>query len=581
VGGLKISLRVLGTVLEIGGLIVLAGGLATLLSARPAPNEPVLAPNPVKLAVTLSAPSEQALVPQAKPTATPPSTLPLTLTLNNVPISLIAFEDFDKGFTDIFVARPDGTGLTNLTKTSRVFERQPRWSGDGRHVYFLLEENGFYSGLYRINLDRTGYTHLFDWEQQIGEYSISPDGEWVAYLAVVGSAEGRPKCAVFKIRIDGTEITQLTEEVGGENPPIAQCDGVPQWSPDGSRILFLSNRHTGGRGYYANLYTMAPDGTSVSQFTALEGWVIMYAAWSPDGQRVAFSAAPSLDLTGDLYVVNADGTNLQQVTHTSESNELGLKNYAWFSWSPDSAQLAFDGCCINGIGILDLASGVQHAPLVGGMLQSRTPAWSPWLLPLEIVGSWSLDEGTGTTARDGSAYGYDGTLVGDPAWTTGHDGTALSFDGRDDYVLIANAPLLRITDTLTLSAWVYRPSPSSGRPQGLIARWTEGQRSYALYLQGQRVHFALSPDGSDVVTLRSNRPIPKGQWVHLAAVYDGTSMGIYVDGVLDAVQSGPAKIFSGDAPLTLGVQNLGAQGRGDFFEGLLDEVEVRHWAPKK
>lgn len=212
---------------------------------------------------------------------------------------------------------------------------------------------------------------------------------------------------------------------------------------------------------------------------------------------------------------------------------------------------------------------------------SKTPAWSPWLLPLEIVGSWSLDEGTGTIARDGSAYGYDGTLVGDPTWTTGHDGMALSLDGKDDYVLIANAPFLRMTNTLTLSAWVYRPAHASGRAQGLIARWTEGQRSYALYLQGQRVHFALSPDGSDVVTLRSNSQIPKGQWVHLAAAYDGTSMGIYVNGVLDAVQSGPMAIFAGDAPLTLGVQNLGAQGRGDFFEGLLDGVEVRNWAPGK
>jgi len=184
-------------------------------------------------------------------------------------------------------------------------------------------------------------------------------------------------------------------------------------------------------------------------------------------------------------------------------------------------------------------------------------------------------------ARDGSVYGYDGTLMGGPTWTTGHDGTALSFDGKDDYVLVTDAPFLRITDTLTLSAWVYRPSQSSGRAQGLIAKWTEGQRSYALYLQGQRAHFALSPNGSDVITLRSNSQIPKGQWVHLAAPYDGVTMGIYINGVLDAVQAGPTTIFAGDAPLTLGTQNLGAPGRGDFFEGLLDGVEVRHWAPQK
>ncbi|MGC8960661.1 MAG: LamG-like jellyroll fold domain-containing protein [Chloroflexia bacterium] len=578
--GLKVLLRALGTVLGIGVLVVLAGGLAALLSTRSTPNESVLAPNPVKSTVTPPAPSEQSLAPQAKPTATPPSTLPLTLTLDSEPISLIAFEDVREGSPDIFVVQPDGVGLINLTRTPHIIEAQPQWSADGRHLYFLeVGKDGLFTSLYRINLDRTS-TKLFNWEQDIGNPGVSPEGEWVAYTAIVGSVAVRPKCAIFKIRIDGTEIIQLTEEVGGENPPMAQCDAVPQWSPDGSRILFLSNRHTGGYGYYANLYTMNPDGTGVIQLTDFEGWTISYAAWAPDGQRIAFSAAPSLDVTGDLYVVDSDGSNLLQVTHTSEPNEYGFPAYDMFSWSPDGTRLACEGWSIKGVGILDLISGEQYA-LAGRTAHTRSPAWSPWLLPLEIVGSWSLDEGTGTIARDGSAYGYDGTLVGGPAWTTGHEGTALSFDGKDDYVLVADAPFLRVTDTLTLSAWVYRPAHASGRAQGLIARWTEGQRSYALYLQGQRAHFALSPNGSDVITLRSSSQIPKGQWVHLAAAYDGTSMGIYINGVLDAVQSGPATIFAGDAPLTLGMQNLGAQGRGDFFEGLLDGVEVRHWATKK
>ncbi len=75
----------------------------------------------------------------------------------------------------------------------------------------------------------------------------------------------------------------------------------------------------------------------------------------------------------------------------------------------------------------------------------------------------SLDEGTGTTANDGSGNGNNGTLQNGPTWTTGKSGGALNFDGSNDTLFIANSASLNTISTgLTFAAWVYRNSTQSG-----------------------------------------------------------------------------------------------------------------------
>ncbi len=83
-----------------------------------------------------------------------------------------------------------------------------------------------------------------------------------------------------------------------------------------------------------------------------------------------------------------------------------------------------------------------------------------------------------------------------------------------------------------------------------MGKWTDDHRSYALYLQGQRAHLALSSDGTKggTVDLRSNSQIPKGTWTHLMATYDGSVMRLYINGALDAEQAAALNIFAGDSP---------------------------------
>jgi hypothetical protein len=72
----------------------------------------------------------------------------------------------------------------------------------------------------------------------------------------------------------------------------------------------------------------------------------------------------------------------------------------------------------------------------------------------DLVGSWHLDEGSGTIAYDSSGNGNDGAIYG-ATWTTGKNGSALEFDGVDDYVNCGNDPSLNIADEITVIAWIY------------------------------------------------------------------------------------------------------------------------------
>ena len=98
----------------------------------------------------------------------------------------------------------------------------------------------------------------------------------------------------------------------------------PRWSPDGSKILFISDR-TGNN----EIFVMNPDGSDITQITQSEGnknW----AEWSPDGRRIAYS------YEGDIYLINADGDPESVVRLTSD----GKKNRAP-SWSPDGRRIVF------------------------------------------------------------------------------------------------------------------------------------------------------------------------------------------------------------------------------------------------
>ncbi|NCC50259.1 MAG: PKD domain-containing protein [Spartobacteria bacterium] len=161
------------------------------------------------------------------------------------------------------------------------------------------------------------------------------------------------------------------------------------------------------------------------------------------------------------------------------------------------------------------------------------------------LGAWPFDEMYGLTAFDISGNENDGTIV-DATWDTGHAGAALAFDGSGDYVEIADSPVLDLTETVTLSAWVKLDSYPT--QYSLIA--TKGNnssiRNYAMYVMNDgRIH--LSFYNGAYYSRSSASAFTLGEWHHVVGVINTVSdfMAVYVDGELitswtDAIPAMPA-----------------------------------------
>ncbi len=167
-------------------------------------------------------------------------------------------------------------------------------------------------------------------------------------------------------------------------------DRFPSWSPDGKRIVFMSDRdgHVPKGGVLPNfeIYVMDADGSNQQNLTNHPSHDIS-PAWSPDGKRIAFTSYRDGHVhaihgwpTAEIYVMDADGGNPQHLT-----NDLNDDRFP--SWSPDGKRIVFsserDGHFIGDFEITSSEIYVMDAD--GGNQQRLTenrkndwhPSWSP------------------------------------------------------------------------------------------------------------------------------------------------------------------------------------------------------------
>ncbi len=197
----------------------------------------------------------------------------------------------------------------------------------------------------------------------------------------------------------------------------------------------------------------------------------------------------------------------------------------------------------------------------------------PCVTPPPGLVSWWPGEGN---AND-IAGTNNGTLVGGVSFASGEVGQAFSFDGVNGSVIVPDSSSLRLTNQLTIEAWInMRTASPEPLGWGIVSKigGSGGNNGYQLGVTGNTLWGLFnSPGGSwpqFIVTYAS--PIVTGAWYHVAYTYDQSAMKLYFNGVPAATNViGPQPINTSSSNLRIsGDDNLGSV----YFDGLIDEVGV-------
>lgn len=156
--------------------------------------------------------------------------------------------------------------------------------------------------------------------------------------------------------------------------------------------------------------------------------------------------------------------------------------------------------------------------------------------------------------------------------------TCLQFNGSSGRVVVGNSAGINFSGPFTLEAWI-NPTRITGANQDIVLKWSfssgySGQRSYFLQINTGALHGKVSLDGTNNTgASAAGTGLTIGEWQHVAGVFDGVSMSVFINGarVASTPSTGPGPHYPGFSPVNIGGQN---SPTFEPFSGYIDEVRV-------
>lgn len=265
----------------------------------------------------------------------------------------------DRTRYQIFLMDADGSNQLRLTdEPSGAYT--PAWSPDGTTIaYFTAQAQRF--DLYLVRADGSGRALLASEPVYASYLSWSPDGQLLAFLST--NAPASSSMRVFVLRVGDATRTIASSYVAAS---------TPVWFPGGTRLAFLSMTNLGScSSTHAEVVAAGVDGAGQRQLTFTPNDCSTsrkdQLSISPDGASLAFSAGSP---GRDIYVVNADGSGLSNITRTPAIELLP-------AWSADSRQIAVAASSGSAADLYRMsADGSNHIRLTRD-LEVNSLAWRP------------------------------------------------------------------------------------------------------------------------------------------------------------------------------------------------------------